>query len=151
MRDGVSLVDPQDIAAARARIAGIALGTPVVECAAAPPGKRIYLKLENVQPGGSFKIRPVANAVLTRSKEELAHGLHAVSSGNSALAVALMARRVGVTATAHVPDNAPQAKLQKLRALGARIEMQPQEAWWRAIGRGTLVRDGQGLLIDAVC
>jgi threonine dehydratase len=73
-----------------------------------------------------------------------------VSSGNSALAVALMARRVGVTATAHVPDNAPQAKLQKLRALGARIEMQPQEAWWRAIGRGTLVRDGQGVLIDAV-
>jgi threonine dehydratase len=150
MSGDLAPVGMEEIMAARARIAGVALVSPVVACAAVPAGKRVHLKLETVQPGGSFKIRPVANAVLSRPKNEVAQGLHAVSSGNSALAVALMARQIGVSATAHVPDNAPEAKLAKLRALGARISMQPLEAWWRAIEQGLAVKPGKGVLIDAV-
>ena len=138
-----------DIEAAQARLRGVALMSPTVECAAAPVGKRVHLKLENLQPSGSFKIRPVANAVLSRSRAQLTQGLHASSSGNSALGVAWMARQLGIPATARVPQNAPEAKLQKLRALGARIDMRPVEEWWQFIRTGPAA-DQEGVYIDAV-
>jgi len=123
--------------------------TPLVGCDSAPPGKTIRLKLENLQPIGSFKVRPIANAVLSRSRTELNAGIYTTSSGNSALGLAWMARRLGIGATAVVPANAPQAKLEKLRRLGARIEVRANDAWWRAIEAGTL-DDQQGIYIDAV-
>ena len=104
----------------------------------APAGKTIRLKLENLQPIGSFKVRPIANAVLSRNRAELDAGIYTTSSGNSALGVAWMARRLGVGATAVVPANAPEAKLEKLRRLGARIEVLANDVWWRAIEAGTL-------------
>ena len=76
-------------------------------------------------------------------------GIYTTSSGNSALGVAWMARRLGISATAVVPANAPQAKLEKLRRLGTRIEMRPNDVWWRAIEAGTL-DDQEGAYIDAV-
>ena len=123
--------------------------TPLVGCDSAPPGKTIRLKLENLQPIGSFKIRPIANAVLSRSRTELNAGIYTTSSGNSALGLAWMARRLGIGATAVVPANAPQAKLEKLRRLGARIDVRANEVWWRAIEAGVL-DDQQGVYIDAV-
>lgn len=123
--------------------------TPLVGCDIAPPGKTIRLKLENLQPIGSFKVRPIANAVLSKDRAQLNGGIYTTSSGNSALGVAWMARRLGVSATAVVPASAPQAKLEKLRRLGARIEVLADDVWWRAIEAGTL--DAQpGLYIDAV-
>jgi threonine dehydratase len=123
--------------------------SPLVSCDAAPAGKSVYLKLENLQPIGSFKIRPIGNAVLARARAELNSGIYTTSTGNSALGVAWMARRLGITATAVVPTNAPQAKLEKLRRLGTRIEVRSTEAWWRAIKDGVL--EGQeGIYIDAV-
>ena len=89
--------------------------SPLVSCDLAPPGKTIRLKLENLQPIGSFKVRPIANAVLSRNRAELNAGIYTTSSGNSALGVAWMARRLGISATAVVPANAPEAKLEKLR------------------------------------
>jgi threonine dehydratase len=138
-----------EIDAARARIEGLSMRTPLVGCDSAPPGKTIRLKLENLQPIGSFKVRPIANAVLSRSRTELNAGIYTTSSGNSALGLAWMARRLGIGATAVVPANAPQAKLEKLRRLGARIEVRANDAWWRAIEAGTL-DDQQGIYIDAV-
>jgi threonine dehydratase len=137
------------IEAARVRLEGLSTVTPVVACDAAPAGKSVRLKLENLQSIGSFKIRPIGNAVLSRTAEGLRSGIYTTSTGNSALGVAFMARRLGIGATAVVPANAPEMKLEKLRRLGARIDMRPTEQWWNAIKTGTL--EGQdGLYIDAV-
>jgi threonine dehydratase len=147
--DEVKPVDMTQIADARARIAGLSMISPLVGCDVAPPGKTIRLKLENLQPIGSFKVRPIANAVLSRNRAALDAGIYTTSSGNSALGVAWMARRLGIDATAVVPANAPEAKLEKLRRLGARIEVRANDVWWRAIEAGTL-EDQTGVYIDAV-
>ncbi len=143
MFDEVKPVGMAQIDAARARIEHLSMISPLVGCDIAPAGKTIRLKLENHQPIGSFKIRPIANAVLSKNRAE------STSSGNSALGVAWMARRLGIGATAVVPANAPQAKLEKLRRLGARIEVRANDVWWRAIQAGTL-DDQEGAYIDAV-
>ena len=147
--DEVRPVDIRQIEAARARIEGLSLISPLVGCDGAPSGKTIRLKLENLQPIGSFKIRPIANSVLSKRRAELDAGLYTTSSGNSALGVAWMARRLGIASTAVVPENAPQDKLQKLRGLGTRIDMRANDVWWRAIEAGTL-DDQEGVYIDAV-
>jgi threonine dehydratase len=147
--DDVKPVGMAQIDAARARIEGLSMISPMVGCDFAPPGKTIRLKLENLQPIGSFKIRPIANAVLSKKRAELNAGVYTTSSGNSALGLAWMARRLRVSATAVVPANAPEAKLDKLRRLGARIEILANDDWWRAIETGTL-GDQEGAYIDAV-
>ena len=149
MLDEVKPVAMPQIEAARARLEGLSLVSPVVVCDAAPAGRKVFLKLENLQPIGSFKIRPIGNAVLARAPADLSPGIYTTSTGNSALGLAWMARRLGIAATAVVPVNAPEAKLEKLRRLGARIDMRPIAEWWRAIQTGAL--DGQeGVYIDAV-
>ncbi len=149
MLEQVNPVGMHEIRAARARLEGLAMLSPVVGCHAAPRGKSVRLKLENLQPIGSFKIRPIGNAVRTRTPAELAAGIYTSSSGNSALGIAWMARELGITGTAVVPANAPEAKLEKLRHLGARIEMLSVEDWWRAIRVGR-VGHLEGVYIDAV-
>jgi threonine dehydratase len=149
MFDEVKAVDMTQIDAARARIENLSLVTPLVGCELAPAGKSLRLKLECLQPIGSFKIRPLANAVLSKRRADLDAGIYTSSSGNSALGVAFMARRLGIAATAVVPDNAPQAKLEKLRRLGTRIEVLPSDVWWQAIQSGVL-GDQTGVYIDAV-
>jgi threonine dehydratase len=99
-------------------------------------GKRIHLKLENLQPAGSFKLRPIGNAILSRPPGALSAGVHTYSSGNSAVAMAWMAQRVGITATAVVPEGAPESKLALLRTLDARIVAQPFAQWWSAVTSG---------------
>jgi threonine dehydratase len=138
-----------DIERARARLAEVALRTPIVRCEPAPAGKRIHLKLENLQSVGSFKVRPIGNAVLSRPSPELTGGIYTASSGNSAVAVAWMAKHVGVAATAVVPHDAPQAKLEQLRRLDARIVELPFAEWWKVIETGGHDQV-PGLYIDAV-
>src|SRR5258708_40252917 len=134
--DAVKPVGMAQIDAARARIEHLRTISPLVGCDIAPAGKTIRLKLENLQSIGSFKIRPIANSVLSKSHAELNAGIYTTTSGNSAPGVAWMARRLGIGATAVVPANAPQAKLEKLRRLGARIEVRANDVWWRAIETG---------------
>ena len=149
MLDEVKPVAMPQIEAARARLEGLSLVSPLVACDASPAGKKVFLKLENLQPIGSFKIRPIGSAVLARAPADLSPGIYTTSTGNSALGLAWMARRLGIAATAVVPVNAPEAKLEKLRRLGTRIDMRPIAEWWRAIQTGAL--DGQeGVYIDAV-
>ena len=149
MLDEVKAVAMPQIEAARARLEGLSLVSPLVACDASPAGKKVFLKLENLQPIGSFKIRPIGSAVLARAPADLSPGIYTTSTGNSALGLAWMARRLGIAATAVVPVNAPEAKLEKLRRLGARIDVRPIAEWWRAIQTGAL--DGQeGVYIDAV-
>ncbi len=138
-----------EIRAAQKRLAGVAVRTPLLRCDAAPDGRELWLKLENLQPIGSFKVRPIGNAVLSRKAAVLERGIYTSSSGNSALGVAWMARRLGIKATAVVPDNAPGTKLAGLRRLGAKIIMLPYAEWWQVIETGQHA-GLDGLYVDAV-
>jgi threonine dehydratase len=124
-----------EIESARTRLRGIVTRTPAVPCASTA-NKRIHLKLENLQPAGSFKLRPIGNAILSKPPGALSAGVHTYSSGNSAVAMAWMAKRVGLTATAVVPEGAPESKLALLRTLDARIVAQPFAQWWSAVTSG---------------
>ena len=138
-----------EIQAAHRRLREIALRTPVIRCDAAQAGRDLWLKLENLQQIGSFKVRPIGNAVLSRDCSVLARGIYTSSSGNSALGLAWMARKLGIGATAVVPENAPEAKLVGLRKLGAQIIMLPYAQWWQVIETGH--HEGlDGLYVDAV-
>ncbi|HEX3844459.1 MAG TPA: pyridoxal-phosphate dependent enzyme [Steroidobacteraceae bacterium] len=144
----VRAVSIADIRAAQARLGAVALHSPLVPCFARDARCEIHLKLDNLQPTGSFKVRPVGNAVLARPAQSLQGGIYTVSSGNSALAVAYLARRLGVAAAAVVSAGTPRAKLEGLRALGARIVELPFDAWWRAI-ESCGVASESGTYIDA--
>jgi threonine dehydratase len=121
-----SLVSIADIRAAAARIASIAIRTPLIE-AAFPglsghgPHKKIYLKAESLQPIGAFKIRGAANKILQLSPEEIARGVITYSSGNHAQGVAYAARAVGAKAVIVMPSNAPAIKRAATRAMGGEI------------------------------
>ena len=144
----VAAVSLADVHAAQARLAGVAERTPVVRCQAGSTAE-VFLKLDNLQPIGSFKIRPVGNAVLARTAASLGAGLYTCSSGNSAVAVAWLAQRLKVPAAAVVTDAAPEAKLARLRALGARIRQVPFDAWWHAVEVCALEGEA-GTYVDAV-
>ena len=108
------LIPLAEIERARERIVGAAVRTPLVRL----PDTDIWLKLENLQPVGSFKIRGATNAIRAASTEELAGGVVTASAGNMAQGVAWAAREAGVPATIVVPDHAPQTKLDRDRAAG---------------------------------
>src|SRR5579883_613069 len=115
---------------ARQAIAGIAIRTPLVACNADADAS-VFLKLENLQPIGSFKIRGAANVVARTSRDRLQCGLLTASAGNMAQGVAFCARREGVPATIIAPDTAPQAKLRAITRLGGRVILAPFTEWWR--------------------
>ena len=123
------LIPLAEIEAARERIAGAAVRTPLVRL----PDTDIWLKLENLQPVSSFKIRGATNAIRAASAEELAGGVVTASAGNMAQGVAWAAREAGVPATIIVPDHAPQTKLDRIEALGGRAIKVPFEQWWQTI------------------
>ncbi len=109
----------EDIRAAQERIAGAVVRTPLVRLNVDDAPAEIYLKLENLQPIGSFKLRGAANAMSQMSKEDLAGGVWTCSAGNMAQGVAWYARELGVPCTVVVPDTAPEAKLAAVTRLGA--------------------------------
>lgn len=121
-----SLVSLETIREAAARIAGIAIKTPLI-CAPFPgvagpgTGKEIWLKAESLQPIGAFKIRGAANKILQLSPEEISRGVITYSSGNHAQGVAYAARAVGAKAVIVMPSNAPAIKRTATIALGAEV------------------------------
>jgi threonine dehydratase len=121
------------IRAAAARIAGSALRTPLVRLNVEDAPASIWLKLENLQPIGSFKIRGAGNAMGLLAPGALARGVYTASAGNMAQGVAWNARRFGVPCTVIVPEHAPQAKIAAIERLGATIVRIPFDAWWNVI------------------
>ncbi|MGA3071188.1 MAG: threonine/serine dehydratase [Terracidiphilus sp.] len=120
------LVTLADIRAAAARIAGIAVKTPLVRTpfpgiSGHGTGKEIYLKAESLQPIGAFKIRGAANKILQLTPAEIARGVITYSSGNHAQGVAYAARAVGAKAVIVMPSNAPAVKRAATLALGAEV------------------------------
>ncbi len=124
------------IEAARERIAGAAIRTPLVRLAADDAPAEIYLKLENLQPINSFKIRGAMNAVRLASPGQWSKGLVTASAGNMAQGVAWAARSLGVPATIVVPESAPQAKLDAIARLGGQVRKLPYDEWWNVIVTG---------------
>ena len=108
-----------DVLAAASRIRGAVEATPLVEARIA--GKRVWLKCECLQTGGSFKLRGATNRLLQLNEEEKRRGVVAFSSGNHAQGVAIAANRLGIRATIVMPADAPALKLEGTRAQGAEI------------------------------
>ena len=121
------------IEGARERIAGTAIRTPLVRLAVDDAPAEIYLKLENLQPINSFKIRGATNAIMLASASERAKGLVTASAGNMAQGVAWVARSLGISATIVVPEHAPEAKLAAIERLGGRVLKLPYDDWWNVI------------------
>lgn len=117
---------------ARARITGTALRTPLIRLPA-DAGDDVHLKLENLQPIGSFKIRGAANAMAIAGPESLENGVYTASAGNMAQGVAWCARMIGVRCQVVVPDHAPKAKIDAIKRLGGEVIKVPFEAWWQTI------------------
>jgi threonine dehydratase len=143
------VIDLSAIEAARSRIEGAAIRTPLVRLYSADAPAEIYVKLENLQPVNSFKIRGATNAVALASPDEYAKGLVTASAGNMAQGVAWAARAVGVPATIVVPDQAPQAKLAAIQRLGGQVRKLPYDDWWNILVTGHV--DGiEGLFVHPV-
>jgi threonine dehydratase len=109
-----------------------AIRTPLVRVDVPGPS-RLYLKLENLQPIGSFKIRGAYNAVRQLPEKARGQGVWTVSAGNAAQGVALAARELGARCSVLVMDTAPETKLQAIARLGAHIVQAPYEECWRTV------------------
>jgi threonine dehydratase len=127
------MLNLEDVRAARRRIEGWVLRTPLVRLNVENAPAEIHLKLENLQPIGSFKLRGAGNAISLASEDQLAKGVYTASAGNMAQGVAWHARRLGIPCTVVVPDHAPQTKLAAIERLGARYIKVPFDDWWQVI------------------
>src|SRR5438445_4207768 len=121
----------EDIQRARQVIKGAAIRTPLVQLNVSDAPARIHLKLENLQPIGSFKIRGAANAMSSMSREELARGVLTASAGNMAQGVAWNAQRLSIPCTVIAPDTAPETKVRAVERLGGRVIKVPFDRWWQ--------------------
>ena len=119
-----------EIRDAAERIKGVALRTPLVRLPVDDAPADIWLKLENLQPIGSFKLRGAGNAMSRLSREQLSQGVSTASAGNMAQGVAWWARSLGVPCRVIVPDRAPLAKTAAVERMGGEIIRRPFAEWW---------------------
>jgi threonine dehydratase len=139
----------QAIERARETIRGAAIRTPLVRLDAPESPAEIWLKLECLQPIGSFKIRGAVNTIRQAPREAIAPGVVTTSAGNMAQGVAWAAREAGVPATIVVPDHAPEAKLAAIARLGGRVVKVPFDEWWEAMEAGAY-EGADGLFVHPV-
>jgi threonine dehydratase len=132
-----AMLDLAAVEKAREVIAGIAVRTPAVRLEGADAPAEVYLKLENLQPTGSFKIRGAANRILQAAPAELAGGVWTVSAGNAGQGIAWVARLRGVSCTVIVPEGAPRTKVEGLERLGAGVITVEYDRWWRVFQERT--------------
>src|SRR3954471_832971 len=121
----------EDVEQARERIAGTVLRTPLVRLDVGD-GPEIWLKLENLQPTNAYKIRGATNAVARLTDEQRARGVWTISAGNAGQGVAYAARAFGIPCSIIAIETAPQTKLERMRALGAKIVPVSYEVAWHA-------------------
>jgi threonine dehydratase len=122
-----------DIRSARERIRGTIVRTPLVRLELGPDYPDIRLKLENLQPINAYKLRGAANAVALLPESARQRGVWTISAGNAGQGVAYAARSAGVTCTVVAIETAPVSKLERMRALGARVIPVPHEVAWQAL------------------
>lgn len=155
MREPLAPIALTEFQAARARIAGTAFRTPLVRLQVDSPSE-LYLKLETLQPIGSFKIRGALNAMRALPPERLAQGVYTASAGNMAQGLAWAARELGMPCRIVAPDHAPRTKLEAIERLGASVQLVPFADWWQAIlehsvpgERGTFIHPGADPMVMA--
>ncbi len=139
----------EEISAAKKRISEFAIRSPLVPLNIAVNNCSIYLKLENMQPYGSFKIRAGANALLSQDPAQLQKGIFTASAGNFGQGLAAAAAKLGHTVTVYAPDTAARKKLQALEDMRAEIRLLPFDAWWQVMENHGHPKDG-GVFIHPV-
>lgn len=133
MLEAVRPIELAEIKEARDRIAKTIVRTPLVRLELGADFPDIRLKLENLQPINAYKLRGAANAVAMLSESERKRGVWTISAGNAGQGVAYAARQAGVPCTVVAIETAPEAKIDRMRALGAKLIPVPYEAAWKAL------------------
>jgi threonine dehydratase len=131
--DPVRPITLAEIQAARVRITGTVLRTPLVRLALGPDYPDIRLKLENLQPTNAYKLRGAVNAVAMLPDPLRACGVWTISAGNAGQGLAYAARNAGVRCTVVAIETAPASKLERMRALGAELVLVSFDAAWQAL------------------
>ena len=131
--EAVRPIELTDIQQARKRIAQTILRTPLVRLELGPGFPDIRLKLENLQPINAYKLRGAANAVAMLSESERKRGVWTISAGNAGQGVAYAARQAGIPCSVVVIETAPASKIERMRALGAKLILVPYEVAWKAL------------------
>jgi threonine dehydratase len=126
----ISLAEIQE---ARRRIAGTIVRTPLIRLQLGPGYPDIRLKLENLQPINAYKLRGAANAVAMLSESERMRGVWTISAGNAGQGVAYAAKKAGVPCTVVVIETAPASKIERMKALGAKLVPVSWDAAWKAL------------------
>src|SRR5436853_5907874 len=122
-----------EIKNAQQRIATTILRTPLVRLELGPNFPDIRLKLENLQPINAYKLRGAANAVAMLPESERKRGVWTISAGNAGQGVAYAARQAGVPCTVVAIETAPESKINRIRALGAKLIPVPYDIAWKAL------------------
>jgi threonine dehydratase len=131
--EAVRPIELADIRAARERIAGTIVRTPLVRLELGPGFPDVRLKLENLQPINAYKLRGAANAVALLSDSERRRGVWTISAGNAGQGVAYAARQAGVSCTVVAIETAPASKIERMRELGARLIPVSYDVAWKAL------------------
>src|SRR6266851_9477804 len=131
--DPVRPIKLNEIKDARQRIAKTILRTPLVRLELGPDFPDIRLKLENLQPINAYKLRGAANAVAMLSESSRKRGVWTISAGNAGQGVAYAARQAGVPCAVVVIETAPESKIERMRALGAKLIPVPYDVAWKAL------------------
>ncbi|HLF30438.1 MAG TPA: pyridoxal-phosphate dependent enzyme [Xanthomonadales bacterium] len=138
-----------EIHAAAHLLAPHIIRSPLLRLNAPDDAREIYLKLENLQPIGAYKVRSMGNAMLTAGADALRNGVYTASSGNAGIGLAWMAQRLGIAATVYAPEGSPAGKLNAIQKFGAHIRLLSDDQWWQVIENSGHPTD-PGLYVDAV-
>src|SRR5437867_1169860 len=136
MTDSLEPVRPialKEIREAQKRIAGTIVRTPLIRLDLGPGFPAVRLKLENLQPINAYKLRGAANAVAMLPESDRRRGVWTISAGNAGQGVAYAARKAGVPCTVVAIETAPTAKIERMKALGAKLVLVSYEAAWKAL------------------
>jgi threonine dehydratase len=131
--ESVRPIELSEIREARERIVKTIVRTPLIRLELGPGFPDIRLKLENLQPINAYKLRGAANSVALLSEEQRGRGVWTISAGNAGQGVAYAARAAGVSCAVVVVETAPKSKLDRMKALGAKLIPVPYEVAWKAL------------------
>src|SRR2546426_11855140 len=131
--EAIRPIELAEVQEARKRIGATVVRTPLIRLELGPDFPDIRLKLENLQPINAYKLRGAANAVALLSDSERARGVWTISAGNAGQGVAYAARQAGVPCTVVVIETAPKSKLERMRALGAKLIPVSYDVAWKTL------------------
>src|SRR5213596_2480737 len=131
--EAIRPIELAEVQEARKRIGAAIVRTPLIRLELGSDYPDIRLKLENLQPINAYKLRGAANAVALLPETERKRGVWTISAGNAGQGVAYAARKAGVPSTVVAIETAPKAKLERMRALGAKLITVPYEVAWKAL------------------